>query len=130
MDSIQLEKYFSASAQTVYNSWLRTDGHSKMTGGEAQSEPIEGSEYMAWDNYIFGKHLELKPYAFIKQTWRSTEFNDNDQDSIVEIRLEDTDKGCKMVLKHFNIPSGQGKRYESGWVDHYFSPMDKYFGTI
>jgi activator of HSP90 ATPase len=98
-----------------------------MTGGEAKSKPVEGTEYTAWDDYITGTQLELKPNAFIKQSWRSIEFNDNDTDSIVEITLEDTAKGCKLKLHHYNIPEGQGKRYENGWIEHYFEPMESYF---
>jgi uncharacterized protein YndB with AHSA1/START domain len=127
MDSIKLEKEFNVSAKTVYDAWLSSEGHTQMTGGEANSQTIEGTEYMAWDDYITGTHLELKPNSFIKQSWRSTEFEDADEDSIVEINLEDTSDGCVLKMHHYNIPKGQGKRYENGWVEHYFEPMESYF---
>jgi hypothetical protein len=44
-----------------------------------------------------------------------------------EIILGDTDKGCKLTLKQWNIPEGQGKSYKEGWVKFYFKPMEKYF---
>ncbi|MGB0429157.1 MAG: SRPBCC domain-containing protein [Bacteroidia bacterium] len=130
METIELNHQFKVSAKRVYNDWLSDKGHSLMTGGEATAKPIEGSHYTAWDDYIYGKQITLKEPTYIKQSWRSTEFNEDDEDSLVEIWLNDNADGCELKLTHSNIPLGQGERYKSGWIEHYFEPMEKNYGKV
>ena len=110
-------------ANQVYKDWLSNDGHGKMTGGAAEASPEEGTKHTAWDGYIWGVQLELQPDRYIKQTWRTTEFEEQHKDSILEIFLEDTEDGCEVKLVHSDIPEGQSSRYASGWQEHYFDPM-------
>ena len=41
--------------------------------------------------------------------------------------LEDINNGCKITLKHWNIPDGDGEKYKDGWQEHYFEPMLQYY---
>lgn len=127
METIELKHHFKVSAKRLYNDWLNDKGHSQMTGGEATAQPIKGSSYTAWDDYISGVQLELEENSYIKQSWRSTEFDKKDQDSLVEIWLNNNDNGSELKLVHSNIPTGQGDQYKAGWVEHYFEPMEKYY---
>lgn len=111
----------------MYNAWLSSKQHSAFTGGEAKINPKIGGKISAWDNYIKGKIIELKPYKKIVQTWRSSDFSPSDKDSILEVFFENVEKGTKITLLHSNIPDGQGKGYKKGWKDYYFTPMKKYF---
>ena len=116
-----------ASPEKVFRAWLSSDGHSAMTGSPAKVEPgVEGT-FTAWDGYITGKTLELKPYTRIVQAWRTSEFPGESPDSHLEILLEPTNKGSKLTLIHSNIPADQAESYEDGWEDNYFKPMKKYF---
>ena len=66
----------------------------------------------------------------IVQTWRTTDFGKQDEDSRLEVRIEPAGaKGCTLTLIHSDIPEGQGERYEEGWVEFYFTPMTKYFAA-
>lgn len=114
-------------AHEVFEAWLNGPKHSEMIGGEATGEPIVGSVFTAWDGYIWGKNLELESDKRILQTWRTTEFSDSDDDSMLEVLLEDIGDTCQLTLKHWNIPEGQGKSYFTGWDEHYFEPMREYF---
>ena len=118
---------FSATPEKVFKAWLSTEGHSAMTGSPAKVEPRVGGTFMAWDNYITGKTLELKPYTRIVQAWRTTEFSEKDPDSRLELTLEAVKEGTKLTLKHSNIPDGQADSYEGGWDESYFQPMREYF---
>ena len=62
--------------------------------------------------------------------WRTNEFPEDAEDSILEITLEDVDKVCRLTLQHSNIPGGQGERYKNGWDEHYFQPMLKFFSKL
>lgn len=118
---------FPVSANKLFKAWLNGADHGKMTGGDATGEPTVGSAFTAWDGYISGKNLELELDKRILQTWRTSEFSDSDDDSMLEVLLEDIGDTCQLTLKHWNIPEGQGKSYFTGWDEHYFEPMQNYF---
>ena len=117
---------FSATPQQVYDAWLDSEGHSKMTGGAAEASAEVGGEFTAWDGYIWGKNLELEPGKRILQSWRTQEFQESEPDSELEIILEAAPEVTKLTLKHTGLPE-HGMQYKDGWVEHYFEPMKAYF---
>ncbi len=125
--SFSIKQQFPVSSETLYNAWLSSQEHTKMTGGEAQCTNFENGAFSAWDGYISGKNQILVVNTEINQLWRTTEFLETDADSHLKLRLSDTDNGCELTLTHSNIPEGQPD-YEQGWEDHYFTPMREYFG--
>ena len=119
-----------ATPEQVFRAWMSTDGHSAMTGSPAKIEPRVGGAFTAWDGYITGKTLALKPHVRILQAWRTTEFAKSDADSQIEVVLEAAKGGCKLTLTHTQIPEGQADSYESGWEESYFAPMRLYFSNL
>ena len=124
MESIKLTKTFAVKPKVIYSAWLNSRKHSKMTGSKAKINSKLNSKFSAWDGYITGKTTELKPDEKIVQQQRTSEFPDDAPDSIIEIKLTETDKGTKLTMFHKNIPDGQGESYENGWIDFYFKPME------
>ena len=127
MESCELKTVLAGSPKMIYEHWLSSEGHSAMTGGSAEASPEVGAAFNAWDGYIWGKNLELEEDRRIVQSWRTTEFADEDEDSRLEVVLEPTGDGCQITIRHSHIPEGQ-TQYEQGWVDHYLEPMKSYFG--
>lgn len=115
-----------ASPEVVYEAWLDSEGHAKMTGGEAKVSSEVGGEFEAWDGYIQGRNLELEYGKRIVQSWRTAEFADDEADSRIEITFDREGDGTKVTLRHTNLPP-HGEQYEQGWVDSYFVPMKEYF---
>jgi activator of HSP90 ATPase len=126
-ESLELKEVFNVSASELYHAWLDSELHTQMTGGEAECSNQTGASFSAWDGYITGKNMVLIEGEKIVQTWRTSEFDENDEDSILTVLLSEQPKGCELVLLHTNIPSGQ-TQYEQGWGDHYFEPMKEFFG--
>ena len=126
-ESITVSAHFNTSAQKIYQAWLNSREHSGFTGSEAVISARKGGKFTAWDGYISGKNLELTPFKRIVQAWRTTDFNENDPDSLVEILFEEKNGKTTVTIRHSNIPEGQGKGYKKGWIDFYFSPMREYF---
>jgi len=118
-----------ATAKQIYKSWLSTQRHTKMTGGTAFVSDKIGDKFNVWDGYIKGKNLILEPYNRIVQSWRSTNFEDHEEDSQIEVILSETDGETKLTLKHTNVPES-GEHYIKGWDEHYFTPMKKYFELL
>jgi activator of HSP90 ATPase len=127
MESFTLSAIIPATPKQIFEAWLSSEGHSRMTGSQAKVQSGIGGTFTAWDGYIWGKTLELEPYRRIIQAWRTSEFPADSPDSRVEIRLEETEAGTKITLVHTNIPDGQAKSYKKGWEDFYFTPMQAYF---
>src|ERR1700722_14961822 len=70
-----------ASPKKIYEAWLDSLGHSEMTGSEANMSDQVGVQVSAWDGYISGRNLELIPGERIVQSWRTSEFDDEHEDS-------------------------------------------------
>lgn len=122
-----LKATLNASPSEVYSAWLSNQGHSDMTGGEAEAGDQIGDPHTAWDGYISGKNLALEPNKRIVQSWRTTQFKSDEADSQIEILLEETNGGTELTLNHTQVPE-DGEHYIKGWEDHYFGPMREYFG--
>jgi len=124
----KLTTIIEASPQAVYEAWLSSETHGDMTGGEAHISAEPGSSFSAWDGYIEGAILELKLNKRIYQSWRTTEFSENEEDSFVEVLLSETDGNTELTLIHTNLPA-HGEQYRTGWKNHYFQPMKEYFSS-
>jgi uncharacterized protein YndB with AHSA1/START domain len=116
-----------ASPQEIYDAWLDSLAHSEMTQAPASMSDEIGAEISAWDGYITGRNLELTPGERIAQSWRTEEFEDDHEDSIVTLTLEEIGDGTLLTLVHSNVPDGQTSYELGGWEDHYFEPMKGYF---
>ncbi len=116
-----------ASPQTIYDAWLDSDGHTKMTGSPAHATPSVGDAFDAWDGYISGRNLELISGKRIVQSWRGSTYKESDEDSQIEVLFEAVEGGTRVTLAHTNVPDDQAS-HEPGWTKHYFEPMQNYFG--
>ena len=125
----KLKTTIQATTTEIYNAWLSSEGHSKMTGGAAIVSDVVDGVFTAWDGYIEGKNLVLEPNRRIIQSWRTSEFEADEPDSELEILLAEHDNGTEITLLHRNLPA-HGEQYNQGWVNHYFNPMKEYFEGI
>jgi activator of HSP90 ATPase len=116
----------TAPAKKIYDAWLNSEGHARMTGGTARINAEVGAGFEAWDGYIRGKNLILEPSKRIVQSWRTTEFSEEESDSQIEVTFEKAGAGTKVTIHHTQLPK-HGKQYKQGWVENYFEPMKKYF---
>jgi len=126
-NKFELKKTFPVEPSEIYDAWLDSEIHAQMTGGSATVSTKENETFTAWDGYISGKNIKLVKDIEIIQTWRTTDFEANDHDSELIIKLKPIADGTELTLLHSNIPDGQPD-YKQGWEDHYFTPMTTYFG--
>lgn len=123
----QLKESVPGKPAEIYNAWLDSKGHSKMTGSPAKVSDKKGESFTAWDGYISGENVELVPNKKIVQHWRTTEFAEDDEDSLLEITFKEKNGETEITIKHSNLPE-HGMQYKQGWIDSYITPMRKYFG--
>ncbi len=123
-----LKTKINTGAKEIYQTWLNSNGHTKMTGGVASISDKIGADFSAWEGYIKGKNLELEPYKRILQSWRTSQFEAHEEDSQIEILLNEVDGQTELTLIHTKVPES-GEHYKKGWDNHYFQPMKAYFST-
>ena len=124
--AFEVSDIIPAAPNQVYMAWLDSDSHTNMTGGTAKASADLGGEFEAWDGYIHGRNLALEPGRRIVQSWRTTQFDASEEDSQIEVVLQEVDGGTMVILRHTNLPP-HGTQYQQGWQDHYFDPMKMYF---
>ncbi|UKN02359.1 SRPBCC domain-containing protein [Paracrocinitomix mangrovi] len=128
MDELLVYAIIPASAARIYKDWLSSDGHTNMTGGEAEISSDSTARFTAWDGYISGQNLQLEENKRIFQSWRTVEFPEDAEHSKLEVIFEEIDpNSTKVTITQSNIPEGDGKKYEDGWKAHYFEPMTEYY---
>ena len=121
-----LQTRIKTSAKHIYQTWLSSEGHTQMTGGNAEISDVVGAHFTAWDGYITGKNLLLEPHRRIIQSWRTSQFEKEEPDSQIEVVLDAQEGWTELTLHHTNVPES-GAHYKEGWENHYFEPMKAYF---
>jgi len=128
-ETLEQSVFLPGKPEVIYNAWLSSEAHTSFTGGsKAQIDPRVGGAFTAWDEYISGLTLVLDPPRRIVQSWRTTEFPEGAPDSVLELFFNPEGEGTRLILRHSEIPDGQGEEYRKGWEDYYFKPMVDFFG--
>ena len=126
--TINLKTVIQATPEQIYKAWLTSELHEKMTEGDVCVSSFEvGAKFKAHGQYIWGENLELIPNKKIIQSWRSSSFKSEDEDSIIEVSLVPIEEGTELQLVHKNLPESEVD-VEQGWATHYFEPMKRFFG--
>lgn len=130
-EAIRVSGLIPATPKQIYDAWLDGQAHSKFTGSKATVEPYIGGKFTAWDQYIKGENIELDPGKKIVQSWRTTEFPKGSPASRLEVTFSVRKGiGTEITFVQTGIPEGQGQKYAEGWLDHYVTPMRRYFGNL
>jgi hypothetical protein len=58
---------------------------------------------------------------------RTSEFDDEAEDSRIEVVLVPAGQGTEIRIRHSNVPADQRGYEEGGWQESYFEPMRTYF---
>lgn len=119
-----------AEPKAIYEAWLDSRGHAKMTGNRAATVTAnEERWFTALRGFVVGKNLTLEPGRRIVQTLRTKEFLPPDADSQIEVLLEAVAGGTRVTTHHTNVPDQLGRHRDAGWQNNYFGPMRRYFST-
>ena len=92
------KRTFKTSAKDIFSTWLSSQGHSAMTGGAAEMSDKAGASFKAWNGYIEGKNIIIEPNKRILQSWRTSQFEDHEEDSQIEILLNEIDGVTELTL--------------------------------
>jgi len=121
------EVELTAPPKEVYDAYLDSERHSRITGQSAHMSRKEGAKFDAGDTYITGYNLALEPGRRIVQAWRASEWDEGDY-SILSLQLRPKGKGTQLIVDHVGIPDKFRDGVDQGWYEFYWEPMRKYFG--
>ena len=107
--------YLALTTATTIHLW---------TGDLVEIDPVPGGEFSLWDGAITGKFLELEPNNKIVQQWY---FGEQEEDSIVTIKLHEHKKGTSLEIKHTNIPDEAYDDIVEGWNDTYIASLVEFY---
>ena len=93
------------------------------SGYKAKMEAVEGSEFEMWDGDISGKILKLEEDKLVEQQWY---FGDQEEPSIVTVKIHPDKTGVSVELRHSNIPDEIFPEIEEGWKEHYIGRIKEF----
>jgi len=93
------------------------------TGEKAEMSTEPGSEFTMWDESIVGKNLEFEEGKKIVQQW----YFDQEEPSIVTIKLHPHKNGTSVEVRHTNIPDDEYQDIVDGWSESYFGSLEEFY---
>lgn len=94
------------------------------SGDKAEMSTEPGSEFSLWEGSIAGRNLEFEDGKKIVQQWY---FGDEEEDSIVTIKLHPHKHGTSVELSHTNIPDEVYEEMVEGWKNNYFGALQDFY---
>jgi activator of HSP90 ATPase len=120
------KKHFqlSAAPTDIYNALVNPVMLEIWTGEPAVMSEEPGSEFSLWDGSITGRNIEFDKDARIVQEWY---FGEQDEPSVVTIKLHPKGKGTSMEVLHTNIPDDAFENIIEGWNIDYLEGLEQLF---
>ena len=120
------KKHFqlSAAPADIYNALVNPVMLEIWTGEPAVMSEEPGSEFSLWDGSITGRNIEFEKDARIVQEWY---FGEQDEPSVVTIKLHPKGIGTSMEVLHTNIPDDAFENIIEGWNTDYLEGLEQLF---
>lgn len=107
--------YLALTVETTIELW---------TGDRAVMKAEPGTEFSMWDESIVGKNLEFEANKKIVQQWY---FGEQEEPSIVTIKLHPHEDGTSLEIRHTNIPDDDYEDIAEGWTDSYAAGLIEFY---
>ncbi|MDY6801187.1 MAG: SRPBCC domain-containing protein [Bacteroidota bacterium] len=120
------KKYFNipATPEEIFIALTNPFTIELWSGYKAIMDDKEGTEFTLWDSDISGRNLEIEKEKKIVQEWY---FGDQDNRSIVTIKIHEKKNGSQVELNHTNIPDEVYDNITKGWDEYYFGALKTFF---
>lgn len=120
------KKYYliDAEPEILYSALTNPYTIQLWSGEQAEMNTQVGFEFSLWEGSITGKNLEFEENKKIVQEWY---FGDQEEKSIVTIKLHPDKKGTSVELRHTNIPDDAFENICEGWDQGYFGALQEFY---
>lgn len=119
------KKYYiiKADPEEIYMAITNPKSIALWTAEPAEMSEEPNTEFSLWDGSICGLNLEFEKNRKIVQEWY---FGDQEEKSIVTIKLHPHKKGTSVELLHTNIPEDDYDDFAHGWDEYYFGSIQEF----
>ena len=132
--TIHQEVYFGVVPEQLYKALLSSEQFSAstkqsfdmFTASSANIDAREGGSFSLFDGHIIGRILELVPGKRIVEAWRVVDWPEGVY-SIARFDLVPKGPGTQLSFDHIGFPEGLKQHLTSGWQQHYWDALGKYF---
>jgi len=120
------KEYFiiPAEPELVYLALTTAETIRLWTGDEVVMTAEPGTEFSLWDGAIVGKNLSFEPGKKIEQQWY---FGEENEPSIVTIKLHPDKRGTSMEVRQSNIPDEDYDAIVDGWRTEYAASLIEFY---
>lgn len=116
--------YLPAPPEEVYLALTKAQSIQLWTGAEVEFTEEANTEFSFWDGDITGKNIEFDYGKKIVQQWY---FGEDNEPSIVTIKLHEDKKGTSLEFVQTNIPEGDYKDFTEGIEEYYLGGLVDFF---
>ncbi len=113
-----------AEAEDIYAALTNPFTIELWSGYPAQMSTNPDSEFSLWEGDIVGKNLEFDTNKKLVQQWY---FGDQEEKSIVTIKIFEQKNHCQVELTHTNIPAEDFDDICEGWEEYYLGAIKDFF---
>jgi activator of HSP90 ATPase len=132
--TIHQETDFKASPRQLYEVLISSIAFSDCTKksfpsfspASAKIDSLVGGSFSVFDGHIVGRILELVPDERIVEAWRVVDWPAGIY-SIARFEFRPNNAGTTLVFDHIGFPKGLAAHLSSGWSEHYWAALAKYF---
>jgi uncharacterized protein YndB with AHSA1/START domain len=120
------KKYYSIPAppEDVYLALTNPLTIQLWSGEVAEMEATPETEFSLWEGSISGLNIEFETNKKIVQQWY---FGEQQEKSIVTIKLHADAQGTSVELRHTNIPDEDYADIVDGWNTMYFGALREFY---
>jgi activator of HSP90 ATPase len=120
------KKYFiiPAPPEEVYLALTLPATIQLWTGEAAEMSTEPGTEFSLWEGSITGKNISFEEGKKIVQEWY---FGEQEEASVVTIKLHSHKQGTSAELTHTNIPDEAYEEMVEGWNENYFGLLIEFY---
>ena len=114
----------SATPELVYLALTTAETIRLWSGDEVVMPAVPDTEFSRWDGAIVGKNLSFEPGTKIEQQWY---FSEQEEPSIVTIKLHPHKQGTSMEVRQSNIPDEDYDEIVDGWRTEYAASLIDFY---
>jgi len=115
-----------ASPDVLFDMYLDPNVHAALSGAPVTIGPIAGAPFRAFGGALSGTILHVEPKRLIVQTWRSTNWAEEDIDSVLVLSFWPENDGARIELAHINVADADFAGVSHGWEKYYWTPWRAY----
>jgi activator of HSP90 ATPase len=126
MSFLDFKKYFSIPVEPaiLYQALVHAPTITLWSGAQAEMEAVPDSEFSLFDGDISGRNISFVPEKEIIQEWY---FGEQDNPSVVSIRLHADKNKTSVEVRQTNIPEDAYENITEGWNHAYMGALQDFF---